>query len=177
MEAKVSEILENVLSLLALEGSFDVEEKEEGVFVSIETAEAGKLIGHQGETLAALQYLVNLMISKQMEESKRVIIDVSGWRQSKEEELAHRARAWASQVLESGQAMELDPMPSWQRRIVHLTIEGTPGVKSESVGEGLERHLLISPASEDSSSSDEVSSKDQSDEKESDQAETPESQE
>jgi spoIIIJ-associated protein len=165
MEAKVSEILENVLSLLALEGSFDVEEKEEGVFVSIETAEAGKLIGHQGETLAALQYLVNLMISKQMEESKRVIIDVSGWRQSKEEELAHRARSWASQVVESGQPMELDPMPSWQRRIVHLTIEGTPGVKSESLGEGLERHLVISPAGDSSSDSSSEASEDQLDEK------------
>jgi spoIIIJ-associated protein len=165
MEAKVSEILENVLSLLALEGSFDVEEKEEGVFVSIETAEAGKLIGHQGETLAALQYLVNLMISKQMEESKRVIIDVSGWRQSKEEELAHRARSWASQVVESGQPMELDPMPSWQRRIVHLTIEGTPGVKSESLGEGLERHLMISPAGDSSADSSSEASEDQLDEK------------
>ena len=169
MEQKVSEILENVLSLLALEGSFDVEEKEEGVFVSIETAEAGKLIGHQGETLAALQYLVNLMLSKQMEESKRVIIDVSGWRQSKEEELAHRARAWANQVLESGQAMELEPMPSWQRRIVHLTIEGTPGVKSESMGEGLERHLVISPSAGNDNTSD--NSDDQVNEKEADQPE------
>jgi spoIIIJ-associated protein len=145
MEAKVSEVLENILGMLSLEGSFDVEEKEEGVFVSIDTQEAGKLIGHQGETLSALQYLVNLMVSKQVEDSKRVIIDVSGWRQSKEEELAHRARYWANQVLESGRPMELDPMPSWQRRIVHLTIESTPGVKSESMGEGLDRHLVISP--------------------------------
>jgi spoIIIJ-associated protein len=145
MEAKVSEVLENILGMLSMEGSFDVEEKEEGVFVFIDTKEAGKLIGHQGETLAALQYIINLVVSKQVEDSKRVIIDVSGWRQSKEEELAHRARTWANQVLESGKPMELDPMPSWQRRIVHLTIEGTSGVTSESIGEGLERRLVISP--------------------------------
>jgi spoIIIJ-associated protein len=149
MEAKVSEILENILSLLSLEGSFEVEEKEEGIFVFIETEDAGKLIGHQGETLSSLQLIVNLILSKQLqsedqEPSKRVIIDVSGWKQSKEEEIAHRARGWAQKVLDTSSSMELDPMPSWQRRIVHMTVQGTPGVKSESVGVGLDRHLVIS---------------------------------
>lgn len=161
MEAKVSEILENILSLLSLEGSFEVEEKDEAVFVSIDTEDAGKLIGHQGETLSALQLIVNLILSKQVEESKRVIIDVSGWKQTKEEELAHRARNWANQVLEEGQEMELMPMPAWQRRIVHLTIENTPGVKSESVGEGLDRHLVISL---DNGKKEKTAKKDQSEE-------------
>lgn len=148
MEEKVSEILENILSLLGLEGSFEVEEKEDGVFVSIDTENPGILIGRAGETLSSLQLLLNLAISRQMgEASKRVVVDVSSWRKGKEEELAHRARGWAEQVLESGKPLELEPMPSWQRRIVHITIEGTPGVKSESVGEGVDRHLVISPES------------------------------
>lgn len=146
MEAQVSESLENILSLLSLEGSFEVEEKEDGVFVSIDTEEAGKLIGYQGETLAALQLVVNLIVSKRNPESKRVIIDVASWRRGKEEELAHRARMWAEKVLESGAPMDLEPMPSWQRRIVHMTIQGTDGVESESVGEGIARHLVISPS-------------------------------
>lgn len=147
MEAKVSEILENILSMLSLEGSFEVAEKEDGVFVTIDTQDAGRLIGHQGETLAALQLIVNLIASHDMEESKRVIIDVAAWRQGKEQELAQKARRWAEQVGESGQPMELDPMPSWQRRIVHMTIQETSGVESESVGEGPDRHLVIKPAS------------------------------
>lgn len=149
LEEKVSDVLENILSLLSFEGSFDVEEKEEGIFVSIDTEDAGRLIGNYGETLQSLQLLVNLIISKQIgnpEESKRVIIDVANWRKGKEEELAHKARMWAEQVLESKEPMELDPMPSWQRRVVHLTIENTEGVKSESAGEGRDRHLIISPA-------------------------------
>lgn len=149
LEEKVSDVLENVLSLLSFEGSFDVEEKEEGVFVSIDTEDAGRLIGNSGETLQSLQLLVNLIVSKQIgnpEESKRVIIDVANWRKSKEEELAHKARMWAEKVIESKQPMELDPMPSWQRRIVHMTVENTEGVKSESAGEGRDRHLIISPA-------------------------------
>lgn len=156
MEAKVSEILENILSLLSLEGTFEVVEREDGVFVTIDTPDAGKLIGHQGETLGSLQLIVNQILAKQQEEFKRVIIDVSNWRRSKEEELAHNARRWAEQVKSSGKELELDPMPSWQRRIVHMTIQETDGVSSESLGEGLERHLIIKPGN---SSSDEQSEK------------------
>ncbi len=146
MEAKVAEILENILSMLNLEGSFDVEETADCVFVSIETQEAAHLIGHQGETLASLQLLINLIVARQNfgEEIKRVIVDVSNWRKGKEEELAHKARGWAQQVLDTGESMDLPPMPAWQRRIVHMTIEGTTGVKSESLGEGMDRHLIVS---------------------------------
>lgn len=143
MEAKVSEVLELILSFLALEGSFETEETEDGVFVSIETQDAGKLIGAQGQTLAALQLLVNQIVSRQVEDSKRVVIDIANWRKSKEEELAHQARSWAEKVLSEGKEMELLPMPSWQRRIVHMTISGTKGVKSESIGEGIDRRIVI----------------------------------
>lgn len=146
MEAQVSEVLENILSLLALEGSFEVEEKEEGVFVSIDTEGAGRLIGHQGETLNSLQLLVNLIVAKKVENSKRVIIDIASWKQGKEEELAHKARSWSEQVIRDKEPLELPPMPAWQRRIVHMTIQETEGVESESVGEGEERHLVIKPS-------------------------------
>lgn len=144
MEAQVSEILENILGFLALEGSFETEETEDGVFVSIETEDAGRLIGQQGQTLSALQLVINQILSKRVENSKRVIIDVANWRRSKEEELAHQARLWAQKVQTDKTAMDLQPMPSWQRRIVHMTIQETPGVKSESVGEGIDRHIVIS---------------------------------
>lgn len=148
MEAKVSEILENILSLLSLEGSFEVTEKDEGVFVTIDTQDAGKLIGHQGETLASLQLLVNQILAKQSETYKRVIVDVSNWRKDKEVDLEARAKRWAEQVKTEGKTLELDPMPAWQRRIVHMAIESVEGVNTESVGEGLERHLIIKPSSE-----------------------------
>lgn len=144
METQISEILENILGLLGLAGSFEVEEREGGVFVSIETQEPGMLIGHQGETLTALQLLINLIVIKKFAEPKRAIIDVADWRKGKEEELAHKARSWAQQVLSTGQSQELPPMPSWQRRIIHMTIQETPGVRSESVGEGADRYLVIS---------------------------------
>lgn len=145
MEQKVSEVLETILSMLSLEGSFEVEDKNDGVFVSIETTEAGKLIGFQGQTLSALQLIANLILTKQLgEDSKRVIIDISGWRQNKEQELAQKTKGWIQQVLSEGKDLELDPMPAWQRRIVHMNVQETSGLKSESIGEGLDRHLVIS---------------------------------
>lgn len=149
MEEKVSEILENILGLLGLEGSFEIEEKEEGVFISIDAEDPGILIGRNGETLTSLQLLLNLIASRQMpgENLKRIVVDVSDWRKSKEEELAHKARDWAQKVAETKESIELDPMPAWQRRVVHMTIQEIPAVKSESIGEGPERRLVISPSS------------------------------
>lgn len=147
MESQVSEILENVLGLLGMEGSFEIEEKDEGFFVSIETPEAGRLIGFQGETLSALQLVINMIFSKQNPDgSKRIILDVSNWRKAKEDDLSRKAKSWADQVIESKKDLELDPMPAWQRRIIHLTIENTDGVTSESIGEGPERRLVIKPS-------------------------------
>lgn len=145
MEAKVSEILENILGLLALEGSFEVTEGPEEIAVLIETETPGRLIGFHGETLDALQLLVNQILNRQSDEFKRVVIDVGGWRKSKEADLERRARNWAEEVVESGQEIELEPMPSWQRRIVHMVVGEIEGVESESMGEGRDRHLVLSP--------------------------------
>lgn len=148
MEEKVSEILENLLGLLGLEGSFEIEEREDGVFISIEAEDAGILIGRNGETLSSLQLLLNLIASRQIggENLKRIVVDVSSWRKSKEDDLAEKAKNWAAKVIETKEPMELNPMPAWQRRIVHMAIESTEGVKSESIGEGQDRRLVISPS-------------------------------
>ena len=145
MESKLSDILDNVLGLLLLEGSYDIEEGEEGFSVSIETKDAGRLIGARGESLDALQLLVNQMVARKVGETgfKRVVVDVEGWRKQKEEELIKSAGSWGKQVLESGKPLELEPQSSWQRRVVHMTISEMEGVESESVGEGRDRHIVI----------------------------------
>lgn len=141
----LSEILDNILGLLLLEGSYDIEEKDDMYHVSIQTDEAGRVIGYKGESLEALQLLINQIVSQRSTEFKRVIIDVADWRKNKEEELAQRAKEWANQVLESKKELELEPMSSWQRRVIHVTLQDMEGVESESIGEGRERHLVIKP--------------------------------
>lgn len=149
MQERLTEILDNILSLLLLEGSYDVSEDENGLNVTIDTQDAGRLIGFKGESLSALQLLVNQMLSKgSKEEFKRVIIDVGGWRQQKEDQLKARAKDWVDEVKENGQQIELEPMPSWQRRIVHMVVSENEGLTSESIGEGRDRHLIIKSSDE-----------------------------
>lgn len=149
MEEQVSEVLDNILGLLLLEGSYEIEEKEDGFFVSIETEDAGRLIGAGGQSLEALQLIVNQITSQKQKigspagEFKRVVLDVSGWRKQKEEELKQQAQEWGKEVLESKQDLELEPQSPWQRRIIHMVIEGMDGVETESVGEGRDRHIVI----------------------------------
>lgn len=146
MEAKVADVLENILGLLALEGSFETVEGPEEVLVTIETDDAGRLIGNRGETIDALQLLVNQIVNKDNEQFKRVAVDVGSWREHKEEELEAKSRRWADEVIQTSKEIKLDPLPAWQRRIIHLAIEEIEGVTSESIGEGRERQLIIKPA-------------------------------
>lgn len=149
MEQQLSDVLDNLLGMLLLEGSYDIEEKEDNFEVSIETNDAGRLIGARGESLDCLQLLVNQMVARKVGPApdgagfKRVIVDVMGWRKQKEEELVKSAQSWGKQVLESGQPLELEPQSPWQRRIVHMTISEIPGLESESMGEGRDRHIVI----------------------------------
>lgn len=155
MENQLGEMLDNLLGMLLLEGSYDIEETDENFSVSIETKDAGRLIGARGESLDSLQLLVNQMVArlaakrvKKVAEGsfKRVVIDVEGWRKQKEEELIKNAKMWGEQVLESGQPLDIEPQFPWQRRVVHMVISEMTGVESESVGEGRDRHIVIKPA-------------------------------
>lgn len=161
MEEKLGEVLDNLLGMLLLEGSYEIEEMDENFSVSIETKDAGRLIGARGESLDCLQLLVNQMVSRKVERSetlsglevvskvepaegfKRVVVDVQGWRKQKEDELKASAESWGKQVLESGKPFDLEPMAPWQRRIVHMVISEMKGLSSESVGEGRDRHIVI----------------------------------
>jgi len=150
MEEQLSDILDNILGLLLLEGSYEIVEEAEGFSVSIETKDAGRLIGTRGESLEGLQLIVNQIMSKKLKEGefKRVIVDVEGWRKQKEEELSQRAKEWGKQVLETKQDLELEPMSAWQRRVIHMVIQEMKGLMSESVNEGRDRHIVIKMQSE-----------------------------
>lgn len=158
-EEQLSEILDNILGMLLLEGSYEIEEKEDSFLVSIETKDAGRLIGARGESLDALQLLVNQMLIRKTGvtlkegeafDGKRVVIDVEGWRKQKEEELIKNAQSWSKQVLESGKPMELEPQSPWQRRIIHMVVGEIEGLSTESVGEGRDRHIVIKAKGKDS---------------------------
>jgi len=105
----------------------------------------GILIGPRGETVAALQYITRLIISKEVGEGVNVVIDVEGHRRRREEQLRRMARRMAEQVVQRQRTMTLEPMPPAERRIVHLELRDHPAVYTESVGEGDKRKVTIIP--------------------------------
>ena len=105
----------------------------------------GILIGPRGETVAALQYITRLIISKEMGEGVNVVVDVEGHRRRREEQLRRMARKMAEQVVQRQRTMSLEPMSPAERRIVHLELREHAEVHTESVGEGEKRKVTIIP--------------------------------
>ena len=102
------------------------------------------LIGRRGETLAALQLLMHLIISKQTDTRDRVIVDVEGYRQRREENLRSMALRIAEQVRGSGRSVMLEAMPPNERRIVHMALADDEDISTESEGEGDQRRVVVS---------------------------------
>ena len=105
----------------------------------------GLLIGRRGETLAALQYLLNVMVSTRYEGQHVFSVDVAGYRQRREQSLIELAHQIAGEVRSTGDVITLEPMSPAERRIVHLELQDEEGVTTESVGSGDRRQVEIMP--------------------------------
>jgi spoIIIJ-associated protein len=103
------------------------------------------LIGRRGETLAALQYIARLILSKQFGRNVDLVVDVQGHKQRREDQLRRMARRMAEQAAERQRVMSLEPMPANERRIIHLELREHPDVTTESVGDGDRRKVTIIP--------------------------------
>jgi spoIIIJ-associated protein len=105
----------------------------------------GALIGRKGERLSALQHIVNLMLSRQMGEWTRVLVDVEGYRGRREKQLREIALRAADKVVETGKMLQLEPMPALERRWVHLALRNHPDVGTQSIGEEPTRRIVVIP--------------------------------
>lgn len=116
-----------------------------GPVIDIQGDDSGLLIGRRGETMRALQFLVNLMVNRHLEEPVRVIVDVESYRQRRHKTIHDMALRVADKVSSSGRAISLEPMPPAERRVVHLALANHPRVTTESMGMGNARKVNISP--------------------------------
>jgi spoIIIJ-associated protein len=105
----------------------------------------GALIGRKGERLSALQHLVNLMLSKEMGQWTRVLVDVEDYRGRRERQLRELATRAAARVTETGKMLQLEPMPALERRWIHLTLRDDPAVATQSIGEEPNRRVVLVP--------------------------------
>ena len=116
-----------------------------GPIIDLTGEDSGLLIGRRGQTLQALQFLVNLIVRKELGENVRVLLDVERYRQRRETSLRDMATKVAARVAQTNRSITLEPMPPADRRIVHTTLTDHPGVTTESTGVGDGRKVTISP--------------------------------
>ena len=130
MDAK--EILDTMLGHLGFVAEIQEIETENGIQLQVFTAEADALIGHNGETLEDLQFLLNRILQSKDRNAPRVQVDVGHWRAMRDDKLRQRIRQIADTVRLTGRPVKLEPMNSYDRRIVHNTLKDDPELMSFS---------------------------------------------
>ncbi|MBC7541675.1 MAG: KH domain-containing protein [Candidatus Sericytochromatia bacterium] len=117
--------------------------EETQILLSVDSTEGGTLIGRKGQTLNALQHLINSVVRSA---KFRVFVDIGDYRQRSIERLEEIAHRVAEQAMQGGRRVELKPMTAAERRIIHLTIQTYPELSTESIGEDPYRRIVIIPA-------------------------------
>jgi spoIIIJ-associated protein len=145
-----NEIVEKLLALIKVPAKVDPTAPPDGVgpdvvALNLSGPDLGVLIGRRGQTLAALQYIANLIMSHDSQSKQRLFLDVEGYRQRHYTALRTLALRMAEQVKTTGQSAMLEPMPASERRIVHLALAEIPNVSTRSLGEGESRKVIILP--------------------------------
>lgn len=113
--------------------------------VDVRGDDLSALIGRHAETLTAFQHIASLIVGKQTEQYVQLIVDVEGYRARREKQIRQLANRMADQVTKTGKKVTMEPMPSTERRIVHIELRGHPAVTTESVGEEPYRKVVILP--------------------------------
>jgi spoIIIJ-associated protein len=115
------------------------------VLVDVRGEDLSALIGRHAETLNAFQYVASLIVGKESRQWVQLIVDVEGYRARREKQLRQLAVRMAEQVIKTGRKTTMEPMPSSERRVVHLELRGHPAVTTESTGEEPYRKVVIIP--------------------------------
>jgi spoIIIJ-associated protein len=115
------------------------------IHVDIRGNDLSVLIGRRSETLTAFQYVASLIVGKEPQQFVQLTVDVEGYRDRREKQLVQMAKRMADQVAKSGRRQTLEPMPSGERRIIHIALRDHPAVKTESTGEEPYRKVMILP--------------------------------
>ena len=133
-----------VQTLTTLRSGFDPESG--GPVIDISGDDSGLLIGRRGETLRALQFLVNLVVKKSVGDQQiRVVLDIERYRERRNNSLHDMALKVADKVSSTGRSLSLEAMPPAERRVIHMALADHPQVSTESSGFGEDRKVTISP--------------------------------
>lgn len=142
-----TKITEKLLGLMSVDATVDVTEDPENDALMINinpSKEAGLIIGNRGRTLNSLQVILGMIFKKESGKWRRIIADVSGWREKESKRLEELALLTAQRAIETGEPQYLYNLTASQRRIIHLYLTENPNIKTESQGEDKDRFLIVS---------------------------------
>lgn len=139
------EALQQMVDLITTDATVTVELNSERVLYNISGGNSAVLIGKRGQTLEAMQYLIDKIVNKQSDARIRVQIDVEGYLESRKESLKSLAIRLAEKTKRTGKPSTISQMTAHDRRIVHLELKDDKGVRTQSIGDGYYRRLVIFP--------------------------------
>ena len=147
-EQAAIDFINTVIADMQLTAEIDVRDGKDGeLLIEVSGEGSGILIGHHGDTLDALQYLLNLAANRREEGEKReylkVTLDIEGYRAKREETLRALARKQADKVLKYKRSVMLEPMNPYERRIIHSEVQTIKGVSTNSIGSENNRKIVI----------------------------------
>jgi spoIIIJ-associated protein len=139
-------LVSRIVSAFGIDGSLDVDEGRDTITITVSGADAGVLIGNNGKTIDAVQYLLNVIQYRTYGDAKKdVVVDADGYRERRRATLVELADEIAGRVRESGQAEELEPMTSVERKVIHLHLKEAVGVATSSEGAEPNRYVVVLP--------------------------------
>jgi spoIIIJ-associated protein len=140
-------LLTRLVDTLGVDGRVDVREDDDAVTLTCSGADVALLIGRHGQTIDAVQYLMNAISHRAYgDERKEVVVDAAGYRERRRATLESLAVRTAQQVCTSGERVELDPMTAVERKVVHLKLKEIDGVETASEGTEPNRYVVVLPA-------------------------------
>ena len=143
------EVVKQLIELMGVDLDLNIvhksDEEEMESLLELIGDDSGLLIGRKGETLRALQFLTNVLVSNQTGAKSRVSIDVEGYEDRRNQSLINLANRVAQRVTKTGRDIELEPMNPRERRVVHMALAENTSVETESSGSGFDRRVVISP--------------------------------
>jgi len=143
--SKAKMVLEDILKRLRVEATVELKEDSDLIFLDIKGDGSGLLIGRRGQTLNALQYIINKIASKDPQDKRQVIVDTESYRERRKELLISLAKRLSEKAKKKGVPITTGPLDASDRRIIHLALKDDEGFSTKSKGEGVYRRVVITP--------------------------------
>jgi spoIIIJ-associated protein len=144
LQARVREFLERTLGAMGVPLEIAIEDSADSVRIDLSGAGGEVLLQRRGETLDALQHIVNTAFRRELDGDRSFVLDCLGYRRGKDAELQQMARFSMEKAKTTGVAQEIGPLNPYARRLVHITVATDPELTSESIGDAFLKTVIIS---------------------------------